>query len=256
MDQKKALEVVRAALAKIPLLRQRNPGTAEHTAFVQTTGMQLARLFGPQSPITLNFSSVTYHDRGGWVSNAADLQRDQARHVAGAYQAGLTAAEGVLSSAAEILEDEDAEHILRASRVREEGARVFISHGHAPDTLARLEGYIRSLGLRPVVVAHEPSEGLAVDALVEKRISECDCAVILATADDDVDGTKQARANVIHEIGLAQRILENRVIYLKERRCVFPTNISPKVWEEFERDNMERAFEKIVKELRAFDLLG
>lgn len=255
MDRHKALSVVTAALGKIPPLRKANAGSAEHTAFVQTTGMQLARVFGPQSPITLNFSAITYHDRGGWISNVIDLERDQARRAAGAYQSGLTAAEGVLLSASEILQEEDAEQILRASRVREIGAKVFLSHGHAPDILARVENYIRSLGLQPVVVVRGPSEGLSVDNLVERRMGECDCAIIIATADDVVGATSQPRPNVLHEIGMAQQRLSNRVIYLKERDCSFPSNIAPKVWEDFSRDNLEKAFEKIAKELRAFGLL-
>lgn len=247
--------VVRAALAKIPGLRASSPRTAEHTAFVQTTGMQLARVFGGQSPITLNFSSVIYHDRGGWVSNVADLKRDAASYSAGAYQAGLTAAEGILRSAEEILLDEDAEQVLRASRVREDGAKVFISHGHAPDVLDRVEKFVRSLGLHPVVVVHEPSEGMSVDALVEARMAESDCVIVLATADDVVGATKQPRPNVIHEIGMAQQMLGTKVIYLKERDCTFPSNVAPKIWVDFTRENLEHAFEKIARELRAFDLL-
>lgn len=255
MDRKKALSVVRTALEKLPALKKSHRGSAEHTAFVQTTGMQLARVFGPQSPITLNFSAIPYHDRGGWISDAINLKRDQARHAAGAYLAGLTAAEGILLSAAEILQDEDAEHVLRASRVRESGAKVFISHGHAPDVLTRVENFVKSLGLQPVVVARGASEGLSVDALVDVRMAASDCAIILATADDSVNDTKQPRPNVIHEIGMAQQKLTNKIIYLKESGCSFPSNVAPKVWESFTRDNLEQAFEKIAKELRAFDLL-
>ena len=38
-------------------------------------------------------------------------------------------------------------------------------------------------------------------------------------------------------------------------RCQFPSNVNPKVWENFRQDNMEAAFEKIIKKLRAFELL-
>jgi predicted nucleotide-binding protein len=96
---------------------------------------------------------------------------------------------------------------------------------------------------------------MAVDDLVEKRLGEADCAVILATADDNVGGRMQPRPNVLHEIGLAQQRLDNRIIYLKEVGCDFPSNVAPKVWENFTQDNMEAAFEKIAKELQAFRLL-
>jgi hypothetical protein len=60
---------------------------------------------------------------------------------------------------------------------------------------------------------------------------------------------------VIHEIGLAQEKFENRIIYLKEKGCVWPSNISPKVWEDFTQDNMGDAFIKIAKELRAMKII-
>ena len=46
-----------------------------------------------------------------------------------------------------------------------------------------------------------------------------------------------------------------RVIYLKEEGCEFPSNVRPKVWENFTQQNMECGFEKISKELRALGLL-
>ena len=84
---------------------------------------------------------------------------------------------------------------------------------------------------------------------------DCDCAIILATADEQVEDRHQPRPNVLHEIGLAQEILENRLIYLKEDSCEFPSNVRPKVWEHFTQENLEAAFEKIAKELKAFNLL-
>ncbi len=60
---------------------------------------------------------------------------------------------------------------------------------------------------------------------------------------------------MVPEIGLAQEKHPRRVVYLKEVGCDFPSNVAPKVWESFTQDNMERAVEKVSKELRAFGLL-
>jgi predicted nucleotide-binding protein len=79
--------------------------------------------------------------------------------------------------------------------------------------------------------------------------------IALATKDDEVDGHYQPRLNVIHEIGLAQEKLR-RIIYLKEEGCQFPSNVAPKIWESFTQDNMENAFAKVVKELRAFGVIS
>ena len=173
----------------------------------------------------------------------------------GAYQQGLEQAEGVLRSAREQLLQHGIDEVLRGGRIRSEAAKVFISHGKETQALTKVERFVRALGLEPVVVMRGPSEGMAVDDLVETRMSESDSAIILATADEEVAGRRPPRPNVIHEIGLAQEKLENRVIYLKEEGCEFPSNVAPKVWENFRQDNMEAAFDKISKELRAFGFL-
>jgi predicted nucleotide-binding protein len=141
-------------------------------------------------------------------------------------------------------------HIVAAN-----ARKVFITHGHAEDVLRRVEDFVRALALEPLVVKREASQGQALDDLVEKRMEECQAQIVLATGDDEVDGSWQPRMNVIHEVGLGQRIFKDHIIYLKEDKCEFPSNIAPKVWEPFSRDNLESAFQKIVKELRAFGLL-
>ena len=94
-----------------------------------------------------------------------------------------------------------------------------------------------------------------MDDLVEEQMTGCRCAIILATNDDKVEDYYQPRPNVLHEIGLAHEKLKGIVIYLKEEGCKFPSNIQPKIWEDFTQSNMEKAFEKIVKELKGFKLI-
>ena len=255
IDKKRALDVVEAALTKISALRHERPQSAAHIAFVQSTGLQIARIFGADSAISKNFSSITYHTTSSFFANPLNYQAELARQSMGAYLNGLTRAEGVLLSAKELLAEPDTEAILRGSRVRSEGARVFISHGKESSALGKIERFVRSLGLEPVIVVKQASEGMSVDAIVDKRMDECDCAIILATADDRVDDYFQRRPNVMHEIGLAQEKYDDKVIYLKEDGTQFPTNVRPKVWESFTQADLAPAFDKIAKELNAFGFI-
>lgn len=255
MTKEQALAVVDKALARIPQLRAGAPRSAQHIQFIQSTGLDLARVFGPQSGIVKNFAAIDYNSVGNFVASAFDLDKQLTRRRMGAYLVGLDHAEGILRSAREQLEDFGVDHILRGARSRAEGPTIFVSHGTETQSLEKLERYIRSLGGTPVIVGRGPSKGMAVDDLVEERIKECDCAIILATADEEIAGRRQPRPNVLHEIGLAQQVLDSRVIYLKEVGCEFPSNVGPKVWENFTQENMERAFEKVAKELRALELL-
>jgi predicted nucleotide-binding protein len=255
MSPNEAIAILDNALAKIELLRASYAHSAAHIEFIQTTGLELGRIFGASSTVTKNFCGIDYFAVGRFIATASTMEGKLQGKKREAYQRGLDIAEGVLRSARSQLQQHGVDRILRLSRARSGGARVFISHAGQTNVLARIESFIRSIGLYPIVVARGPSEGLSVDALVDKRMNESDCAIILATSDEAVSKRKQPRPNVLHEIGLAQAKFGDKVIYLKEEGCEFPSNVNPKVWENFTRDNLEFAFEKIAKELRAFDLL-
>ena len=164
--------------------------------------------------------------------------------------------EGIIS----VLEGEDPESEITLGFPSQVEKKVFISHGKESRALTKLERFLRGLGITPIIVKHEPSLGKALDDLVEQRMEICVGVIILATKDDkvkDVNGEEyfQPRPNVIHEIGLAQEKVKDKIIYLKEEGCSFPSNIAPKVWENFTQDNMEDAFLKVVKELKAFGVI-
>jgi predicted nucleotide-binding protein len=202
-----------------------------------------------------DFAQIDYRYIGTFLTNRWEFEAERARRRQEAYLAGLDLAEGVLRSALEQLREHGIDKLQAESQLRHPESKLFISHGKETPALAKVERFVRALGLDPVIVAKGPSEGLSVDELVEKRMRDCNCVLILATADDQVEDRKQPRPNVLHEIGLAQQLVETRIIYLKEVGCEFPSNVKPKVWENFTQENMEAAFEKIIKELRSFGLL-
>jgi len=255
MNSEEAIATVQEAMDKLPTLRRSHAFSSEHVEFLQTTILELRRIFGPDSGIAMSFQQITYKYQGTFISDYYNYESEKERHKRKAYLAGLDQAEGILKSALQQLKKHGVEKILAESRIKVSGARVFISHGTQTPALTKVERFIRALGLEPVIVVKEASEGLAIDDLVDKRMNESDCALILATADEEVAGRKQPRPNVIHEIGLAQEKFGNKVVYLKETGCDFPSNVQPKVWENFNQDNMELAFEKISKELNAFGFI-
>ena len=135
--------------------------------------------------------------------------------------------------------------------------QVFISHGGKTAARDKLQDFLMALGVTPIIVEEQPSEGRSKDKNVEYYLKQCDCAIILATK-GDVDGRTGEfipRGNILHEIGRYQGILPDRMIYLLEKETKFPTNIDEKVWERFTKESMNKAFIKIAKEFRAFGLL-
>lgn len=222
--------------------------------------VQLFRLFYRIDEYLTKFSMgrSMHHPATGvqWDMYRAAIGNDGAVIKKPSLDNALLELEGIIA----ILEGEDPEKDITTGFISSEEKRVFISHGNETKALIKLERFLRGLGVTPIIVKHEPSLGKSVDDLVEERMGTCIAATILATKDDKVKDEKggeyfQPRPNVIHEIGLAHEKVKDRVVYLKEDDCVFPSNISPKVWESFTQDNMENAFLKVVKELRAFGII-
>jgi predicted nucleotide-binding protein len=133
--------------------------------------------------------------------------------------------------------------------------KAFIAHGGKSIALDKPCRFLKELGVEALVVEEQPSKSKAVDDKVEHYMAKADCVVILATGDDEIEGKLHPGQNVIHEIGLAQKTLPERIIYLLEKGVEFPSNIQPKVWESFTQDCMDEAFIVIARELRAFGLI-
>ena len=156
----------------------------------------------------------------------------------------------------EILEKVKSIEIVLKDKIQNKfGTNIFISHGHHPEIRAKVVDFIESLELNPIVVMESASEGLSVDDKVEKFIKKCSASIILYTPDDELkDGAFLPRPNVIHETGILQREMPDKIIYVKEKSVKLPTNLTPKVYVSFEKDNLTDCFIQIIKELKSFGI--
>jgi predicted nucleotide-binding protein len=135
--------------------------------------------------------------------------------------------------------------------------KAFIAHGGESAARDKLEDFLTALGVIPIIVEEQPSEGRSKDKNVEYYLKQCDFAIILATK-GDIDGRTGEfipRGNILNEVGRCQEIFPNRMIYLLEEGAKFPTNIDEKVWERFSGECVDKTLIKVAKELRAFGLI-
>ena len=135
--------------------------------------------------------------------------------------------------------------------------KAFIAHGGDSPALSKLKSFLEALGVEPLVVEEQPSEGRSVGENVDWYARQADCAIILATK-GDIDGKTGRfipRGNVLIEIGKSQELFKDRIIYLLQAGTNLPTNISEKVRVRFTSDKMDDAFIKIAKELKKFGIL-
>jgi len=137
--------------------------------------------------------------------------------------------------------------------------KAFISHSGNTAALTELRDYLDELGIEKLLVIKKPNLDREINLKVEAYLDEADFVIILATGDSkDRNENIMPGGNVLHEIGLAQAIakFKGKIIYLLEEGAEFPSNIKPKSYIRFNRDNIEYKFGDIVKEIKKMGFLG
>jgi len=144
------------------------------------------------------------------------------------------------------------------ARVSLQPPKAFIAHGGESAVLNKLRIFLEALGVEPLVVEIQPSEGRLTEPQVDEYMKQANCAIILATYGhiaNEKTGKKHPRLNVVDELGRCRNVFPDRTILLLEKKVDLSSNVSGIVYEHFTKQNMEKAFIKVAKELRAFGLI-
>lgn len=83
-----------------------------------------------------------------------------------------------------------------------------------------------------------------------KALNESTMSIIILTRDYKGEGDLwYAKPNIYHELGYLMKHLEGttRVLVLREKDVVLPSNIGNLVWQEFERENFEECYFNVLK---------
>lgn len=168
------------------------------------------------------------------------------------YNKALISRETALASIIDTLETRGEEEPTAG-----EPPKAFIAHGGKTEARDKLCRFLTALGVIPIIVEEQSSENRSVGENVDHYARQCDFAIILATKGDIDSKTRRfiPRGNVLIEIGKAQELFKNRIIYLLQAGAQLPTNISEKVRARFTPQRMDDAFTAIARELTAFGIL-
>ena len=138
--------------------------------------------------------------------------------------------------------------------------KIFIVHGHDSQAKSELAVTLSSLGLKPIILHEQPSEGMTLIEKLEKY-SDVGYAFIILTPDDlgtkkDVKNIKdslkpRARQNVVFEFGLfVGKLGRNRVCCLYKGNVKLPSDLDGLVYIPFNLSINEKQID-IIRELKA-----
>ncbi len=150
-------------------------------------------------------------------------------------------------------------------RLKKSNSKIFISHGHDKMMLESVKNLILKIGLKPIILEEQKNLGQTILEKLENE-SDTSCAIVLLSPDDTVINEdnqtiiKQARPNVLYELGLFQgKLGRHRVIVLHKKgkgkiKSKLLSNIGGLVYTEFD-DGIGWQIE-LLRELRAigFDI--
>lgn len=131
--------------------------------------------------------------------------------------------------------------------------KAFIAHEGMTGSLGKIRDFLSTLGIRYLIAEMEASDGRSVEKQVDWTEEQADFAIILATEGKVIDrstGEPYMGMNVADEFGRARKIFKNRIIMLLQEGVTPHTNVKEIVYETFTTQNMEKAFTKIIKELK------
>jgi predicted nucleotide-binding protein len=125
--------------------------------------------------------------------------------------------------------------------------RVFIGHGRSP-AWREVQAFIRDrLRLEHEEFNRESPAGVSnKERLLAILDASCFAFLVLTAEDDQADGTKRSRQNVVHEAGLFQgRYGFERAIIMLEEGCDPFSNIDGLGQIRFPPGNIKAAFEEV-----------
>jgi predicted nucleotide-binding protein len=254
MTKSEAIQILKQQSAKIQHLTQLLPGNQEFKLWRDMVSNVIKAALDPDDRMTF-YRAVPLRTDFSWASAnkpAQDRAQDRLQYVEDLdnYETALKS----IIEKYEVLGFED----KPAAGIQAAAPKAFIAHGGDSAALHKLHSFLEALGVEPLIVEIQPSEGRLTEMQVDEHMKQADCAIILATygyVEDVKTGKKHPRLNVVDELGRCRKMFPHRTILLLEKGVDLPSNVSGIVYEHFTNQNMEKAFMKVAKELRAFDLI-
>jgi len=157
-------------------------------------------------------------------------------------------------------EEQDAARPAPPSERPAKGRGIFVGHGKNKKALTELKKILDQFDVPYKVAEEEPHLGRPISAKVKETMDECDAAILIFTADEelrDLNGEPVWRPseNVVHELGAAGYRYGTRIMILKDERIRMASNYSDLGYIAFEEGHLSSKATEVLKELIGFKIL-
>jgi predicted nucleotide-binding protein len=255
-----AIKVLKELAAEAEVLARHTAGSAKHIRWVAQTMEAFEDIFGTPSRYFRSFNQFTWRETSGFVIQGFDIQGaiEQRHHEA--YLQQLASARGLLLAAIERVERNRLEDVYEGGTARGSkvsGGRVFIGHGRSLVWLLLRDFLEKRLDLRTDEFNREATAGVSTLQRLDQMLTDSRFAFLVLTAEDEqADGSRHARENVIHELGLFQgRLGFPKAIILLEHGCQQFSNIHGLTHIPFPAGDIGTTFEEIRRVLEREQIL-
>ncbi len=137
---------------------------------------------------------------------------------------------------------------------------IFVAHGKNKKPLEQLEKVLKSFGIPYKVAVDEPQMARPISTKVAETMRQCHSAILIFTADEELQTAEgetvhRPNENVVHELGAASVLFENRIVIFKEDGLDLATNFKDIGYIPFEKDRLDAKGAELIKELIALGLV-
>ncbi|HSW37137.1 MAG TPA: TIR domain-containing protein [Candidatus Saccharimonadales bacterium] len=138
---------------------------------------------------------------------------------------------------------------------------IFLGHGKNRKPLEQLIKILDEYGIPHKEAVAEANAGRPIPTKVADTLRECGAAILIFTADEkflDADGNEVWRPseNVIHELGAASMLYDNRIIIFRENGVLLASNFDSIGYIGFDTDKLSDKGMELFRELIKFKILN
>jgi len=138
---------------------------------------------------------------------------------------------------------------------------IFLGHGKNKQPLEQLTKILDEYHIPHKEAIAEANAGRPIPTKVADTMRECGAAILVFTADEkfyDEQGNELWRPseNVVHELGAASMLYENRIIIFKEEGVTLASNFSSIGYISFEKNKLKDKGIELFRELVSFKIVN